>query len=89
MEIKSVRIKVKGYVQGVGFRWFVRDSARALGLAGYVRNVSDGSVEILAAGETGKISELIKGLYSGPGSVSAVETSGTTSSVPPGFEIKF
>ena len=41
---------VRGRVQGVGFRWFVDHEARLLGLAGWVRNNVDGSVETLAMG---------------------------------------
>ena len=46
----AIRYIVRGRVQGVGFRWFVDYEARQLGLAGWVRNNLDGSVEILAMG---------------------------------------
>jgi acylphosphatase len=46
-----VRAVVAGRVQGVGFRAFAREKAEALGLSGYVRNVPDGSVEVVAEGE--------------------------------------
>jgi acylphosphatase len=49
--MRVVRIAVRGRVQGVGFRDWVMRRARALELAGWVRNRSDGSVEIFAAGE--------------------------------------
>jgi acylphosphatase len=45
------RALVRGRVQGVGFRWFVMQEADALGLSGWVRNLSDGSVEVEAEGE--------------------------------------
>ena len=44
------RYIVRGRVQGVGFRWFVDHEARSLGLAGWVRNNIDGTVETLAIG---------------------------------------
>ncbi|MCX8029816.1 MAG: acylphosphatase [Brevinematales bacterium] len=57
---------VFGRVQGVGFRYFVQRNASKLGLKGWVRNVEDGSVEVLAYGDEKSISELLKLLYQGP-----------------------
>lgn len=53
-------------MQGVGFRWFVREQARARGIAGWVRNLSDGCVEIQAAGSADALSELVTAVRSGP-----------------------
>ncbi len=49
---------VKGRVQGVGFRWFVQREAAEIGLRGWVRNTTDGHVEIVAAGEPPELDEL-------------------------------
>jgi acylphosphatase len=46
----TCRFLVAGYVQGVGFRWYVARHARALGLAGFTRNLADGRVEVVASG---------------------------------------
>jgi len=53
-------------VQGVGFRWFVREQARALGLAGWVRNLPTGSVELVAAGDSDALQRLDAALRAGP-----------------------
>ena len=58
--------RVRGRVQGVGFRYYVEHSARALGLAGYVRNLDDGSVEVYAAGTADQLSALAGQLWKGP-----------------------
>ncbi|AEE15413.1 Acylphosphatase [Thermodesulfobium narugense DSM 14796] len=61
--------KVIGKVQGVYFRAFTQKIARELDLRGTVRNLSDGSVEVVAVGEEEKINKLIKELKKGsPGS---------------------
>jgi len=62
----TIRFVVRGRVQGVGFRWFVLRVARTEGLAGWVRNLPDGSVELLATGETGALARLRAALRLGP-----------------------
>ena len=57
---------VEGYVQGVGFRYFVVETALSLGITGWVRNRFDGSVEVLAEGEQKPLNELIQALHRGP-----------------------
>ncbi len=71
------RFLVRGRVQGVGFRWFVEREAHTLGIAGWVRNNSDSSVEILAMGSREQLSALRSRLQQGPRAarVDAVEES--------------
>jgi acylphosphatase len=57
---------VRGRVQGVGFRYFVEQTANALGVRGWVRNVDDGSVEVYAVGTPAQLSELAGLLWKGP-----------------------
>lgn len=62
----DLHVRVTGIVQGVGYRWFVRERARRLGLAGWVRNLTDGTVEVAASGDAGQL-ELLRGeLKRGP-----------------------
>lgn len=60
------RVRVTGMVQGVGYRYFVRNTATSLGLGGMVRNKADGSVEVVAEGDRGPVNALIKELRTGP-----------------------
>ncbi|HTW30178.1 MAG TPA: acylphosphatase [Candidatus Sulfotelmatobacter sp.] len=71
------RFVVRGRVQGVGFRWFVEREAHMLGIAGWVRNNHDGSVEILAQGSRDQLTGLHSRLREGPRAarVDAVEVS--------------
>jgi acylphosphatase len=75
--IDARRFIVRGRVQGVGFRWFVEREAHILGIAGWVRNNHDGSVEILAQGTRDQLSGLHGRLREGPRAarVDAVEVS--------------
>jgi acylphosphatase len=58
--------RVRGRVQGVGFRYFVEHAAQALGIAGWVRNDDDGSVQVYAIGGPDQLSELAGLLWKGP-----------------------
>jgi acylphosphatase len=60
------RFIVKGRVQGVGFRWFVERETGMLGLAGWVRNNDDGTVEVLASGNDEQLQSLRSKLKQGP-----------------------
>ncbi len=64
--ILARRYVVKGRVQGVGFRWFVEAEAHKLGIAGWVRNNFDGSVEVLAMGTREQLAGLKFKLWEGP-----------------------
>lgn len=57
---------VTGLVQGVGFRMFVLEHARALGLTGWVRNKYDGRVEVVAEGPAARLELLVEKLRGGP-----------------------
>ncbi|MBI3693216.1 MAG: acylphosphatase [Acidobacteria bacterium] len=57
---------VRGLVQGVGFRYFVQRAAADLDLAGYVKNLEDGRVEVYAVGTEEKLAELARRLSKGP-----------------------
>ena len=64
--MKRVRAVVRGDVQGVGFRAATAHEARRAGVAGWVRNLRDGSVEVEAEGPPRRSIELIKWLRRGP-----------------------
>lgn len=63
---QRLRVRLFGRVQGVGFRAFTRRAARRYGLAGYVRNVADGSVEVVAEGPVDDLNALLQALSEGP-----------------------
>lgn len=65
-EDRRVRAAVYGGVQGVGFRYFVRQAARGLDLAGYVFNRTDGAVELEVAGAREDVEALLRTVEHGP-----------------------
>src|SRR6476646_1443098 len=62
------QVTIRGRVQGVGYRYWVEQQARARGLGGWVRNRRDGSVEVLLAGPADVVSEVIVSSRRGPSS---------------------
>lgn len=62
----AIHLEVTGLVQGVGFRWFVRERARALHVSGWVRNLESGNVEVAAMGDGAALASLIAALEQGP-----------------------
>ena len=65
-ERQAVRFVVRGRVQGVGFRWWTHREAERLGVNGSVRNVPDGSVEVLAAATGDALERFERSLRRGP-----------------------
>ena len=63
----AIHVRITGQVQKVGFRWWVVREAKTLGLNGWVRNRTDGSVEAIFFGKESVINEIIERCWSGPG----------------------
>ncbi|MBI5804997.1 acylphosphatase [candidate division TA06 bacterium] len=59
-------VHISGRVQGVGYRYFVLHRAQSLGLTGYVRNLRDGRVEVVAEGEEQALKTILEELKEGP-----------------------
>ena len=62
----ALRLRVEGRVQGVGYRYWAVEAARRLGLAGWVRNRRDGSVEILIIGYPAALETMTEACRQGP-----------------------
>jgi len=84
----ALHLIVRGRVQGVGYRWWTVGQAKTLGLAGWVRNRHDGSVEILAMGAAQALEHLAAACARGPAaaSVTAIERDGADDDGSVGFE---
>ena len=85
--MRTVRLIVTGRVQGVGYRMWAERTASALGIRGWVRNRSDGSVELLATGKDEAVTELIDACSRGPrnAAVSGVSVSNASDDGSVGF----
>ncbi len=64
--MKRLHLIVSGRVQGVGFRWAAQKAARQLGVNGYVRNLPNGDVEIVAEGDETAVDRMIAWARKGP-----------------------
>jgi acylphosphatase len=91
--VRTLRVKISGLVQGVGYRYFTKRVADRLGVKGYVRNLSDGRVEVLAQSPNEELEqELLEYLEQGPpySNVTGLDsTTEETSKEFKGFEITF
>jgi len=65
-DIRAVRVRITGRVQGVGFRAWTRRQAHDIGLAGWVRNEADGSVAALIEGPRATVGAMLARLHEGP-----------------------
>lgn len=64
--MQTIRVVVSGRVQGVGFRAWIERRARELGLSGWVRNLSDGTVEAVFHGPVAKVDDMVGQCRRGP-----------------------
>jgi len=64
--LSTKRYLISGRVQGVGFRWSVRSRADALGISGFVRNLPDGRVEVVADAPDNLLTDFEEYLKTGP-----------------------
>jgi acylphosphatase len=86
----AVRFIVEGRVQGVFYRASTQETAAALGLAGWARNLSDGRVEVVASGDPAAVESLAAWLWDGPPGavVTGVMLEEWPSDVRPGFTVE-
>jgi acylphosphatase len=86
---QAIRCVVAGRVQGVYYRGATAEQALRLQLDGWVKNLADGRVEVVAAGEWTAVAELASWLWKGPPAarVDAVHVEEWTGSVAPGFAV--
>jgi acylphosphatase len=64
--MKRVHLRIFGRVQGVSFRYYVKKFAGALAIGGHIKNLDDGSVEVVAEGDESNIKKLIEFCRRGP-----------------------
>ncbi len=76
---------IRGQVQGVGFRYFMRRQARALGINGQVRNLADGAVKVTAEGSVAELKQLKALAAAGPGTARVAGVEEEWSEGPPQF----
>jgi len=65
-DVTTLRFRIEGFVQAVGYRNFAIEAATRLGLDGWIRNRADGTVEVLASGDTKTVEEFAQLCMRGP-----------------------
>jgi acylphosphatase len=90
MTVVRARAILRGRVQGVGFRFFAERWASRLGVAGHARNLSDGTLEIVAEGPRPAVDSFLEAMRRGPegATVSGLEVEWATPRGEDGFEIR-
>ena len=92
-QIQAKRFIISGMVQGVGYRFFAQREADRLGIAGYVKNLHDGRVEVYAIGSAVQLRDLRAKLESGPRAASVSSVTEEDAAVLPryadGFSVEF
>jgi acylphosphatase len=79
---RALLVRIRGQVQGVGYRAWAEEKARSLGLSGWVRNRRDGSVEAVFSGESDAVDEMVGYCWQGP-MAARVETVGIEAATTP------
>ncbi len=89
-ETWTVRVRVEGRVQGVAYRAWTRDTARGLGVAGWVCNEPDGAVRALVSGPRHAVEAMLAAMRRGPDAavVREVTTEPADERAPAGFEVR-
>jgi len=89
--MKAVEVFYEGRVQGVGFRYSVRQIAKGFNVTGWVRNLADGRVELQASGESEEVDAFLEGIRQSELASLIRKESATALTTPPdthGFEIR-
>jgi acylphosphatase len=89
---RAITATITGRVQGVGFRYNTREMGQRLGLTGWVRNHPEGSVEVLAQGDSDVVSRFIEFLSEGPPGSRVISMEVTDTAADPqlsGFRVRF
>ncbi len=82
-----LRAFVEGEVQGVGFRWHTQHRAEALQLTGWVKNLDDGRVEVVAEGNKTDLEQLLSWLNRGPSGATVVRVEHEFSGDETGYDL--
>ena len=88
----TIHLEIAGRVQGVGFRWFARQTARRLGIDGWAVNTPQGTVEIVAKGELEALKQLEGAVAQGPSGAIVKSVSElaeiSEGDIPEGFDVR-